>query len=113
MHELYVTESLLNTVLHEAKKVKATRVRAINLKIGEFSGIEEECIRFFFEIISKETPAHGAKLNISYERAKFKCSVCKREFERIAFRFSCPACGACGLLTEGAGGLLIESIEVE
>lgn len=113
MHELYVTESLLNTVLDEAQKVRATKVRAINLKIGEFSGIEEECLRFYFKIISKKTPAHGAKLNISYEKARFKCSMCKREFERMAFRFSCPACGAYGLLTEGGGGLFIESIEVE
>lgn len=113
MHELYVTESLLKAVLDEARKAQVTRIQAINLDIGEFSGIEEECIKFYFEILSKDTLAGGAKLNISYKKAVFKCSACEKVFERATFRFTCPVCGSYGLLTKQGGGLSIESIEVE
>jgi len=113
VHELYVAESLLNTVLDEARKAQATRILAINVNIGEFSGIEEDCIKFYFEILSKDTPALGAKLNISYKKAEFKCGACKKTFDRVGFRFACPFCGSYGLLTDQGGGLFLESIEVE
>jgi len=39
MHELAITQNMLDLVLEQAKKIGAERVGKINLVIGEMSGI--------------------------------------------------------------------------
>jgi hydrogenase nickel incorporation protein HypA/HybF len=113
LHELAVTENILDMVLREAKERNVERVVAVNLVIGELTGIEEECVRFYFDILSEDTPAEGAKIAIKYEKALFKCSGCGRIFERKSFAFKCPYCGNGGTIVQKGRGLYIESIEVE
>lgn len=113
MHELAVTEGILDMVLNEAKKRNVERVVAINLVVGEMTGIEEDCIRFYFDILSENTPAGGAKIAVKYEKPLFRCTGCDKVFERKNFTFSCPYCGYPGVLAQKGAELYIESIEVE
>lgn len=108
-----MTESLVDMVLREAKKHQANKITGVNLVIGELSGIEEECVKFYFDILTEDTPAYKAKLNVKFEKALFKCPSCGHTFERKNFTFSCPRCGNPGILSEQGRGLYIESIEVE
>ena len=45
MHELSITEHLLEDCLREAKRQNASRIRVIRLCIGELRGIVPDCIQ--------------------------------------------------------------------
>ena len=59
MHELAITQSMLDLVLKEAEKAGAKEVRKINLVIGEMCGFVEECVQFYFDFLNKGTLAEG------------------------------------------------------
>ncbi len=63
MHELSITQSILSLTLEQAKKVNANKITKINLTIGELTGIVEECVHFYFELLSKDTIAAEASLS--------------------------------------------------
>ena len=53
MHELTVTESVLRIACKHAEDARATRVTDIYLVIGSLSSIIDDCISFYWDIISK------------------------------------------------------------
>jgi hypothetical protein len=57
MHELGVTESIVNIALTKAEEVKASRILQISIVIGELSGFVPDCIEFYFESLRKDTIA--------------------------------------------------------
>ena len=113
MHELPVTEQIMEIVLGHARKAKAQRVLKINLVIGELSSFAGESIQFYFDLFSKGTEAENASLSISRVPARARCQACKQEFNPGGMNWFCPSCG--GAIEEILGGreFYIESIEVE
>ena len=55
MHELALTEGILQIVREQAEKNGFERVLEISLRVGEYSGIVPECLLEFFPIVSKGT----------------------------------------------------------
>lgn len=47
MHELSITQSMLELALSEAKKANASRIDKISLIIGEMSGVVDESVKFY------------------------------------------------------------------
>jgi hydrogenase nickel incorporation protein HypA/HybF len=95
MHELSVTESILNIVLKHAQTNGAEKVITIGLKIGEMSELVGECIQHYFDYLSKGTIAEGAVLEIERAPIIFACTECKNTFQ-VSFShtkdFTCPEC---------------------
>lgn len=108
-----MTEKLLNLVLTEAENHQAQRVTKIKICIGELSGIIENCVAYYFQLVAKDTIAAGAQLEFIKCKATLFCPVCRREFEKSAQDFICPNCGGLGRLTEVGRECFVESIEVE
>ncbi|MHB8110873.1 MAG: hydrogenase maturation nickel metallochaperone HypA [Syntrophorhabdaceae bacterium] len=113
MHELSVTGHLLDITLEHAGKAMASKVLSINLVIGDLTGFIDESIRFYFDILSEGTKAHGALLKISRIPVRAVCGLCRAQFSPGEGRWRCPLCG--GSLNEIVGGreFYVESIEVE
>lgn len=113
MHELYVTEQLLNITLAEAEKANAGRVMKVNLVIGELTSFMEDSIRFYFDILSEGTIADKAFLSISAVPAKARCGQCHVEFMPRETDWLCPRCG--GFMEDLISGreFYVESIEIE
>jgi hypothetical protein len=61
MHELEITRSLVNVALDEAKKAGAKKLTLVNVVLGEMSGAVDESVEFYFELMTKDTIAEGAK----------------------------------------------------
>lgn len=112
MHEMSVTESMLAVVLKHARLNRANRVTRINMVLGEFSSVMPESVQFYFDIISRETPAEGAELDFRRTKLVARCEDCGKEFEVVEFDFICPDCK--GTNTEIISGreFQVESIEI-
>lgn len=113
MHELSITESIVNMVSDEAKKRNVNKVTKINIVLGELTGFEEDSIKFYFDVLSEGTPLYGAILNFKRVKAEFKCRNCGMIYNRENFTFKCPYCGSSGVLIEKGKELYIDSIDVE
>jgi hydrogenase nickel incorporation protein HypA/HybF len=112
MHELSVTESMLGVVLRHAQANNATAVTRINMVLGEMSSVMEESVRFYFDIIARDTLAQDAELNFKRTRLTGRCGECGNEWEIVEFDFNCPECK--GAQTEILTGreFQVESIEI-
>lgn len=113
MHEYAVTEEIIKMADAQAKKSGASKITAINLVIGDLSTFIDESVQMYFDILSKQTLADGAKLNFKRIRAEFKCGECGKVFEKPDKGFECPKCKALGTPTGVGREFYIESIEVE
>ncbi len=113
MHELTVTENILNLVLEAAQKADARRITAVNLVIGDLSSFVDESVQFYFDLLSRGTIAEGAVLNFRREHAVATCRECGHEFQvSPPLAPFCPNCGGYQLEVCGGQGLAVDSIEV-
>lgn len=97
MHELPVTERILDVVLSHAKRNNVQRVVGINLRVGELSDLENEWIQHYFSYLAKDTVAADAKLNIERVPVVMSCSSCRHTFQvdiKEMKEIQCPECGS-------------------
>jgi hydrogenase nickel incorporation protein HypA/HybF len=114
MHELSVTQSVLDIVLRHANRSNARRVLAINLVIGELTGFVDDSIQFYFDFMSKDTMAEGAKLNFERIPARVRCHACGAEYVPPDSRlWACPECEALGSEIISGREFSVASIEIE
>jgi hydrogenase nickel incorporation protein HypA/HybF len=84
----------MDAVLEQARAHGASRVHRIVLRIGTLSGVEPEALRFAFEVVSRDTMAADAELEVDSVQARAYCSACEKEFEAEgSYILSCPRCG--------------------
>jgi hydrogenase nickel incorporation protein HypA/HybF len=113
MHELAITQSMLNLVLEQAEKAGAKEVGKINLVIGEMTGVVGDCVQFYFDFISRGTIAEGAALAIKTVPTQARCRGCNKNFELKEFDWTCPYCQGNNMEIVAGKELFVESIEVE
>ncbi len=114
MHELPVTQGILSVVLETAKKHKAQRINSIDLVIGDLSSIVDDSVQFYFDILSKDTLAEGAKLNFRREAAVVTCLECEHRFTATSpLSPFCPRCNSLHLQVSGGKDFYIDSIEID
>ncbi len=113
MHEMALTESVVAIVEETARREKKVRVRAVVLEIGALACAEPEAMRFCFEVVSRGTPAEGARLEIVLVPGSGWCFDCERTVA-LAERFSpCPVCGHSRVQMTSGDELRVREMEVE
>ncbi len=115
MHELPVTQSLLEIVLRHAERAGASRITEIELALGVFTNYVGDSIQFYFDIISRGTPAEGAALHIRRIPATCYCWDCGQNFAwgEATLPVECPRCKGVGFRFTGGDEFYVESMEVE
>ena len=113
MHEMAITQSMVNLVLEEAGKSNARKVKSINLVLGELSGVVGDCVEFYFSLMSKDTIAEGATIHFNTVPTQAKCRQCARVFEVKDSDWVCPECHSVSIELVAGNELFVESIEVE
>jgi hydrogenase nickel incorporation protein HypA/HybF len=113
MHEYAVTVNILNTVLEEAAKAGATKITEIRLVIGDLSTIMDDSVQLYFDLLSENTPAQGARLVFNRVPAEFLCKACSHVFIKPVKGFDCPKCGELGRPTGRGREFYIESLQVD
>jgi hydrogenase nickel incorporation protein HypA/HybF len=115
MHELQVTERILNIVLQHAAGQEVSRIVRIHLRVGALSDLEDEWIQHYFDYLSRGTLAEKAELAITRAPIVARCDACACSFEvkREALgSATCPACGELRLALVSGREYLIENMEV-
>jgi hydrogenase nickel incorporation protein HypA/HybF len=111
MHELSIAQSMLEIVEKEAAPFNKAKVTLIKLRIGKFSGVVPDALRFAFEIIRKGSVAEGASLEIEEVPISIKCNECRKVFGAEEPFMICPHCD--GLNVEMVSGKELEIKEFE
>ncbi len=112
MHELTVTQSILDIALEHAQQAGAARICRVNLVIGEMTGVAEECVRFYMEALSRGTAAEQAEVAVRSVPIAARCRDCAEEFVVRDFKWVCPRCGSTDSDIVAGKELFVESIEV-
>lgn len=112
MHELSITEHILEYAMEEAQKQNASRILAIRLRIGSFSGVVPECIQMYCDLLAEGTMAEGVQIEAAVIPTKVCCRECGKESEITPHSLCCPHCGSLKLQRLSGREFLIESLEV-
>jgi hydrogenase nickel incorporation protein HypA/HybF len=114
MHELAATESILTIALDAARIAGASRVRSVDVVVGDLSSMIDESVQFYFDLLSRETAAAGAVLNVRRRRASAHCSACDGAYDVTPPLLpACELCGSADLTVTGGREFYVESIEVD
>jgi hydrogenase nickel incorporation protein HypA/HybF len=112
MHEMAVTQSILDIAIRHAQQAGASHILQINLVIGELSGIVDDSVQFYFDFLSKDTIAEGAKLAFDRRSAIYRCRECGTTYHPERFQWVCPACDALSFEVLSGREFSVDSIEV-
>jgi hydrogenase nickel incorporation protein HypA/HybF len=76
MHELAITQAIFDTALRHAQQANAQVIRTLQVRVGALSGVVADSLQFYFELISKNTPAEGARLDVEIIPPRARCRAC-------------------------------------
>ena len=113
MHELSVTQGILNFALEEALQRQAVKITALTVALGSLSGIIADSVAIYFPLVAEGTIAEGATLTFRRIPARVSCKDCGTESELPDFRLRCPACTSRSVDLLSGREAYIESIEIE
>ena len=108
MHELAITQSIVDTVI---AKLPGTRIAAVQLEIGGLSGVVADSVRFCFSLVAEGTDLEGATLDITEPHARCRCETCGAQFEPDGPIPMC-ACGSAAITVLSGQDLKITSVKV-
>jgi hydrogenase nickel incorporation protein HypA/HybF len=122
MHEMPVTQALLSMALDHAN---GHRITDVYLQVGRMSAIVPDTVEVFFEYLSKDTLAEGARLHFKILPVEMTCQECNQEQDlsdwtdqtpqvimQQAFARGCE-CGSKNLRVSGGVSFGLVSIDVE
>ena len=113
MHELSVTENILNITLRHAMQARARKVTDIYLVIGELSSIIDDSVQFYWDIISKSTLAEGARLHFRRIETEMQCLTCHQRYHPSDRELACPTCKSHHVKVVAGEEFFLDSIGVE
>jgi len=113
VHEMSLTESIVEIALEEARKQGARKVTRVFLDVGALSHVEPEALEFCFSAVAAGTAAEGAKLEIDRIAGAGWCLDCERTVA-LAERFgACPQCGCYRVQMTAGDELKIREMEID
>ena len=96
MHELSICQGIID-VAGAALGDRASRlpsVSTLTVRIGRLTGVVSDSLRYYFDLLSPDTPLAGATLVIEEVPIRARCADCLAEFEIDTLAFTCVACGS-------------------
>lgn len=113
MHELPITESILEITLRHANQANARHVKSIYLVIGQMASIVDDSVQFYWDIIAKDTIAEGAQLCFKRIPATLQCQACSLRYSPDQDDFSCPDCNSSDIKIVSGDEFYLEAIDIE
>ena len=112
MHELGVTQSILEIALRHANQAGAVRIKEVSLVVGELSSIVDDSVQFYWDHISENTVCEGAKLHFDRRPAILHCNACDHQYPLGEILQPCPNCHSFDVFIESGEELLVDHIDI-
>ena len=113
MHELAITQSILDAAERHAAQAGAVRVRKLYLVIGELSSFVDDSVRFYWDFMSKGTICEGAVLDFQRMPARMLCLDCGTEYTLSGELKPCPGCKSGRIKVTGGDEFRLDSMDIE
>lgn len=113
MHELGITQSIVEIAERTAREQQARQVLAVTVEVGSLSGVVPEALEFCYEACSRQTLLEGSRLLIEVVAARARCQDCGREFPLEELLACCPACGSAASQLLCGEELRIKEMEID
>ena len=110
MHELSIATAVLNTALRHAGDRGVT---SVGVRAGGLRQVVPDSLRFYFEVVARDTPLEGARLELVEVPVRLGCRTCGAEWEPDWPLFRCPECASATVTVLAGEELEVEYIEVE
>lgn len=112
MHELSVTQSIVDSVLEEMNDRGLERIGAVHLKLGRMTTFVPDCVKFYYDALTADTPLEGSDLVIEEIDVAGRCNNCGVGLEFDEPFFVCPECGSVDIEILSGREILIDALEV-
>ena len=113
MHEMALSEGVLQILESHASRQGFDRVRKVWLEIGDLAGVDVEAMRFSFDAVMSGTLADNASLEIVNVPGEAWCMPCSKR-DVVTQRFdTCPDCGSYQLQVVAGDDMKVKELEVE
>lgn len=113
MHELAVTQSILNLAVKHAREADASQITNIYIVMGELSTNVDDSIQFYWDMIAQGTLAEGAKLHFRRVPAEFQCTDCSQVYHPTDAELICPHCESTKVKIIAGEEFYLDSIDIE
>lgn len=113
MHEVGITQSIIEIAEQHARAQGAQKIHSVTVAIGALSGVIPEAVEFCFEACTRGTLLEGSRLIIQRIPGRGRCGQCGAETTMEQQTFACDACGGFGLETLQGSELRVTELEVD
>jgi hydrogenase nickel incorporation protein HypA/HybF len=117
-----MTSNIVKAVLEEAERHNAKNILEVHLVIGDFTFLNEEQVKFSYQLLIDDTILNDSKLFIERRQGLIQCELCNYRgpisydesdiTHTLLPRFSCPICDGSVKIVEGKE-CMIKTIKVE
>lgn len=113
MHEVSICQGLVKVVLDEMaqRAIPAGALQQVRVVAGALHQIVPESLAFAYDLLTRETPAAGSKLELRVTPLLARCTHCDWRGTIEPPLFLCSICGA-GVELEGGDEFYIEDLEI-
>ena len=112
MHEMALAEGIAQIVEGTARANAARAVRAVWLELGALSHVEQEALRFSFDVVVRGTVAEGARLEVVTTPGRAWCMPCGDTVDLARLGDACPRCGSHQLQVTQGDEMRVKEIEI-
>jgi len=113
MHEMSLAESIVQLVEDAVRADGCTKVKTVWLEIGQLAAVEQEALRFCFDVVTNGSLAEGARLEIIETPGQGWCMKCEGNVAVTALHEPCPVCGSYQIQVTGGSEMRVKELEVE
>lgn len=113
MHEMSITQNIIDEVEEHLKNVSYTKIIDIKIKVGELTALDSSSLLFCYEALTKGTKFENVPLIIEEIALKGHCNNCKQEININNFLFICSNCGSSDITILSGDELILSEINIE
>ncbi len=93
MHELSIALAMIDEIVEQSETRGGIDVKAVNLRLGVFSGVDKDALLFAYELACEDTPLQGSRLMIETIPLIIYCRGCKQQRAPVSiYQLCCPDC---------------------
>ena len=108
-----VATGIMNIVRGKLAELAPCRLTALQLSLGELSGIDKDSLRFALNTLLADADYTSVEIRFESVPVTFKCSACSWKGRLEGFALTCHECDGRDLDIIAGQDVSLESIEVE